>query len=105
MNTPIQRKIQKEKKYLIAAAVLLLSLFAAYVYLLSASVVAVVMRKEVNKEMQQIHTEISQLETTYIQKQHAVNDEIATRNGFVEVKDKIFIERGDTNLALSTNLR
>lgn len=103
MNVPIQNRIQKEKKYLFMAVLLTLGLFIAYVYLLSSSVVEVVIRKEMNREMQDLHTEISQLETTYIEKQHSVSNEIAVRQGFVEAKNKIFINRGDTGLALSSN--
>lgn len=103
MNVPIQNRIQKEKKYLIVAGLATLLLFIAYVYLLSLSVVEVVIRKEMNREMQNLHTEISNLETTYIDQQHAVSNEIAIRKGFVEATNKIFIDRGDTNLALSSN--
>lgn len=80
---------------------IVLVLFVAYIYFLSASVVHVVIRKEVTNELASLHSEIATLEAEYIQRQHAVSDEIATQKGFVAVRDKIFLDRSDSSLAMS----
>ncbi|MCB9811942.1 hypothetical protein H6783_03445 [Candidatus Nomurabacteria bacterium] len=104
MNVPIQQKIQREKLYLFGALFVVLVLFVLYVYLLSASVAHVVIRKETNKDIQDMQTQISQLETVFIEKQHAISNEIATRHGFVESEHKIFIDRTTASVALSANI-
>lgn len=103
MNMQVKQKLQKEKIYLAFSLGLLVCLFAAYVYFLSASVIHVVIRKELNKETQNLSTRISQLESRYIERQHSISNEIASRDGFVEVTDKIFINRTTTSLVLSSN--
>jgi hypothetical protein len=70
-------------------------------YFLSASVVHVVMRKEIDKEIATLSSDISELEERYIEVQHSVSQDIATFHGFTETEDKIFITRG-TTLTLSS---
>ena len=81
---------------------ILLVLFAAYIYFLSFSVVHVVIRKEVTSEIAQLNSDIGKLEAQYIDRQHAVSDEVAHQEGFVAVRDKIFLNRAvGSGLALS----
>lgn len=91
--------IQNERVQTFAALALLFSLFAAYVYCVSASVVHVVIRKEINTEIAQLNSDISTLESKYIARQHAVSREIARREGFVSATNKVFLDRTDTSLA------
>ena len=91
----------KEHVILVALTSTLLLLFAAYVYFVSASIVHVVIRQEVQQEITAISSEISELETHYISLQHSVSEEIATQNGFVAANDKIYIDRSPANLVLS----
>lgn len=86
----------------LCAATLLVSLFAAYMYFLSASVVHVVMRKEMVSEIALLNSDISKLEAEYIDLQHAVSDEVALQRGFVAVSDKVFLDRSEGTFAFSS---
>ncbi|MEX0917694.1 MAG: hypothetical protein WDZ93_00905 [Candidatus Paceibacterota bacterium] len=97
--------LRNRELHTILSCTVLCTLFAAYVYFLSASVVHVVIRKEVNNEVALLNSDISKLESEYIKRQHAVSGEIAARKGFVAVNDKIFLDRSDTTLVLSTTRR
>lgn len=94
---------ENEHLWLWAALVSLLSVVALYMYFLSASVVHVVMRKEVDKEIVALGTTVSELETEYIEVQHAVSADIASLRGYKVAEHKVFIDRSDTTLVLSTN--
>lgn len=59
------------------------------------------MRKELNQEIAQTSSYVSELESQYIEVQHAVSAEIASLDGFVQADNKVFIERRDTGLVLS----
>lgn len=72
-----------------------------YMYFLSASVVHVVIRKEFNQDVVVLSSEISELETQYIEAQHHVSDKIASMDGYSEVSEKIFIDRTADSLVLS----
>lgn len=96
-----KQDIQKEKLMTFGALSLLMALFVAYVYFLSASVVHVVIRKEVTGEIAQLNSQVGQLEAEYIQRQHAVSDEIAMQKGFVAVRDKIFLDRSNSSVVVS----
>lgn len=85
-----------------AAFGLLLSLFAAYIYFVSASVVHVVMRKEINQELSQVGSQVSQLEAAYIEAQHSVSDNLALQHGYTKIAEKTFVDRGATTLVLSS---
>ena len=70
-------------------------------YFLSATVVHVVMQKETTRAIYALHSEIASLEAEYIDRQHAISEEIATLHGFVGIESKIFVDKGDTSLVLS----
>ncbi len=74
-----------------------------YMYFLSATVIHVVMRKEVDKEIVALGSTLSELETEFIEAQHAVSEDIASRKGYKHADNKIFIDRSETTLVLSTN--
>jgi hypothetical protein len=76
---------------------------AAYMYFLSLSVVHVVMRQEVDSDIRELNTMVSELEASYIEKQHAVSSDIATMKGFVMAERKVFIDKGGDTLVLSRN--
>ena len=95
--------IYNRELHTIGACMILLALFAGYVYFLSASVVHVVIRKEITSEITHMNSEISKLEAEYIHRQHAVSNDVANQRGFVAVRDKIFLDRSDTTLVMSTN--
>jgi cell division protein FtsL len=80
---------------------LLTTVFVLYVYFLSASVMQVVMRKEVNQEIASLSSRVSELESEYIDAQHKVSADFASHDGFVKTDEKIFIDRTKTTLVLS----
>jgi hypothetical protein len=93
---------ETEHRILCAAVGILLSVIVLYMYFLSASVVHVVMRKEVDKEMVALGSTVSGLETEFIEAQHRVSENIASLKGFKHADEKVFIDRSDTTLVLST---
>lgn len=103
MNTRTvqQKKIHKQTLYSGAAFVFLVSLFVLYIYFVSASVLHVVMRQEVERKTSNLHSEIAALETEYIQAQHAVSEDIAKQQGYVAVESKIFIDRTGETVAFT----
>ncbi len=74
----------------------------AYMYFLSLSVVHVVMRKEVLTEINQLRSEIAFLESSYIEANHVISQQVANTDGFVAVKEKVFITSGGDGLVLRT---
>lgn len=98
-TTPYER----ERRCFYGALSLLVVVCALYMYFLSASVVHVVMRKELDKEISKTSSYVSQLESQYIEAQHAMSEEVATMQGYVKADHKIFIDRTDTSVALSRN--
>ncbi len=104
MNTTSRTTLyEQERKYLFLAFACLVASVTLYIYFLSASVVHVVMRKEVDKEITTVHTVLSTLETEYIEAQHAVSEDIASLRGFTQTDKKIYIDRTETALVLSIN--
>ena len=77
--------------------------FCTYVYFVSTSVAHVVMRKEVDANIATLATSVSQLEAEYIEIQHSVSNDIATHKGFIVADSKIFIDKTEDTLVLSTN--
>ncbi len=92
-----------ERKWLFIAAGVLISSIALYIYFLSASVHHVVMRKEVDKEITLRSSFVSTLEAEYIEAQHSMSEDIASMRGFALSDTKIYIDRSDSTLVLSTN--
>lgn len=61
----------------------------------------VVMRKEVDSQIASLGTNVSELESTYIDMQHKVSNDIASLQGFVVTDQKIFIDKSEQKLVLS----
>lgn len=105
MNTIHKPKLYKEERvWFFVASVLLLATFVSYIYFVSASVVHVVIRKEVNQEIAKTASYVSQLESQYIEAQHKVSADIASQNGYVATNEKIFIDRTQASLVMSNNI-
>ncbi len=73
-----------------------------YMYFVSSSILNVVMRKEVDSQIADMGTGISELEALYIEMQHSVSSDIATHKGFVVAPEKIFIDTNADTLVMST---
>ncbi len=91
---------QDESRLFYVALSSLVLMLCLYMYFVSASVMHVVMRKEVDTHIAEASTAISELESTYIEMQHNVSSDIATHKGFVSADKKIFIDRSDDTLVL-----
>jgi hypothetical protein len=74
-------------------------------YLVSTTVMHVVVRKETTQSMKEINSKIAALETEYIRAQHAVSEKVASLPGFVATPEKIFIERSNTMLVVRDTLQ
>ncbi len=104
MNRVATQTIHIEKAVFMTLAFATMMLFALYIYFISASVVHVVMRTEINQEITLIASEISELEGKYIEAQHRVSSDIASLQGYTETQEKVFIDKTPSSLVLSTPL-
>ncbi len=89
-------------RVLYICSVLLVILFLIYMYLVSASVMHVVIREENRQEGEKVKSEISNLETRLISRQHIINEEVVAQYGFKKNAKKIFIDRTPDTLVLSS---
>ncbi len=97
------RKLPSQRHFITVSCLgLLVVSVVAYMYFLSVSVVHVVMRKEVIQSINQLRSEIAFLESSYIEANHLISQQVATANGFNAVKDKVFIRSGGDDLVLKT---
>ena len=62
-------------------------------YLLSATVMHVVLQTEFKQETKSVNSQISELENRLIIAQHKVSSDIASLQGFTAVTDKVFLDR------------
>ncbi len=90
-----------EQKLCVLFAGTFLVLFAVYVYLVSSSVRYVVLRTELEQDIQKVNSEISALEGKYIQAQLRVSERVAALQGYDKISDKTFIDRTRSSLVLS----
>ena len=72
------------------------------IYLLSSSVMHVVMRTETNHSASELKSQISLLESDFIAAQHAVSQNIAYLEGYEHVNEKIFVDRNAPSLVFNT---
>ena len=102
---PIIHSLKIEKKRLYIATAMLFALVATYMYLVSATIMHVVIRSEVDQSIVQLQSQISELESEYIRAQHRMSTDLASMSGFVAVEEKIFIDRGSDTLVLGGTLQ
>ncbi len=103
MNKARAQQHMYAQYYLYAVVGLLGVLGCAYMYFVSASIVHVVVRKEIHTEISRMHSTISGLEAAYIEKQHSMSNELASLQGFRPAEEKIFINRTLGTLVFSSN--
>ena len=82
-----------------------IGLLGLYMYLVSATVMHVVLQTETRQEIKSISSDISVLENRLIVAQHKVSKSIASLEGFTAVNDKVFIDRAPESLVLSNTNR
>jgi hypothetical protein len=91
----------KDRRLFFASLSLVLVLFAAYIYFVSAAVAHVVVRKEVNQEITDMQTRISTLEAEYILAKDGVIEDMAYTRGFTKNEEKVFVTIAADAVALS----
>ena len=97
----LQPKIYySDKRAFMCLCSMSLILFVLYVYFISASVVHVVMRTEISHDITKLSSDISGLESSYIQEQHKVSADIASLQGYAIATEKTFIDKKKDNLVL-----
>ncbi len=82
---------------------LFLIAFSLYIYFLSVSVLNVVIRQEIDTEIRDTHTKLSELESRYISAKTKVTEDAAAARGFTKTTEKTFVVKKPTNLVLSRN--
>ncbi len=102
MNTELLKNIYTDKRAFMVLSFMAILFFTLYIYFISASIVHVVIRTEINHDTTEIASEISTLESKYIAVQHKVSSDVATLNGYQKAPEKIFIDRSEDTLALRT---
>ena len=99
-----KNSIPKEKIIFAVLCSLLVGLIFSYMYFLSATVLHVVMRTEIDQEIRLIGSDISELESKFIVAQHKVSADIASLQGYTQASQKIFIDRTPASLVLSSGI-
>lgn len=76
-----------------------------YMYLVSATVMHVVLQTETKQDINRINSDISELENRLILAQHKVSSSIASLDGFTAISEKVFIDRTPDSLVLRQSSR
>ena len=93
------KQILKDERYQTSALlIVLVCMLVAYFYLLSSSVVNVVVSREYVQAQREVASSITELEAEFIQMQHTVRRDVALQQGFVAVAEKTFVMPFDTTL-------
>jgi hypothetical protein len=105
MNT-VAIKTSSKKLYTPARGVatmgcILAGLALLYMYFLTASVVDVVLRKEATEQVKLVRSEITQLESAYIDAQHTISDRVAALFEFTATSEKVFVDRTPPALVMA----
>lgn len=81
-----------ERRVFFLEIFILALLFGAYAYFVSASIVHVIVRKEIDRSIAEVGSDISRLESAFIQAKDVVTLEYAVLHGFtVEDPEKHYI--------------
>ena len=92
-----------QQRLFFAVLSVFLILFGCYVYFISASVVHVIARKEVDGEIARAGSHISDLEVKYMTAKQAIVPTTIVQYGFVPASPKVYIVKVPGNVALVTN--
>ncbi len=94
-------RLVNEKNLFICFAGVFVCLLGLYMYLVSSTVVNVVLQTELKQQAKTVHSDISELENRLIIAQHKVSSDIASLQGFTPITKKVFIDRTPDSLVLS----
>lgn len=92
-----------ERELCLGLLMFLMILAGLYVYFVGKSIVNVVVREEVELQIADVNSRLSELELTYITQKDAITMRLAEARGFHSVKEKTFVSRGTLGQSLSRN--
>ncbi len=92
-----------ERTAVVFASAFFVVSFALYMYFLSASIVNVVMRQEIDLEIRSTNARIAELEARYSSAKSAVSVEQAGTHGFISTVSKTYVSKKGENVVLSKN--
>lgn len=90
--------INTKKLFIILSAAVLLCAFF-YVYFINSAIHKTAMREDVRHQTMELQSETSELEVEYFALQKEVSHEYATRKGFVDVEETVFVSLPQTQLS------
>lgn len=93
-------KIITEKRLFFVLASTFVLLVGLYMYLVSATVMHVVLQTENSQALKVVNSDISELENQLILAQHKVSSDIASMQGYTAITEKVFIDRAPDSLVL-----
>jgi len=82
-----------ERRFFIVLVSVAVFLFGLYIFFVSSSIVNVLVREEIELEIAQLHSQIGEIESTYIVQKDAISLDLAYSLGFIDATSKIFITR------------
>ncbi len=83
-----------ERQLCLGFIVLFVALLSLYVYFVGKSIVNVVVREEIEFQIAEVNSDLSELELDYITKKDTINMHLAQAHGFVSISHKTFVNRG-----------
>ena len=83
-----------ERRIWIGSVLVFMSLLVLYVYFVGRSIVNVVVREEIEIQIAEVNSELSELEFEYIVKKDSINMLFANEQGFEAISKKTFVNRG-----------
>lgn len=92
-----------ERTAVVFASAFFVVSFALYMYFLSASIVNVVIRQEIDLEIRNTNARIAELEARYSAAKSSVSIDQAGTHGFINTVSKTYISKKGENVVLSKN--
>lgn len=98
----IHTYIERYQKILFYVSLVLLVCFAIlYAFFVNETVTNIVERKEVQTQITELNSELSELEFAYIKHQNSITLDYAHKIGFIEVEPTQYVVKGETGPTLS----
>ncbi len=102
MNKVIAYQADNIERKVFWSFLILVILFASlYMYFISASIVNVVLRKEIEGDIITTHSEVGELESRYLGLENNITMDRAFAMGFVKLADKKFVTRASQSLSIN----
>ncbi len=92
-----------ERTAVMVAGAFFMLAFGLYMYFLSASIVNVVMRQEIDHEIRETATKIAELEARYVAAKSTVTEDSMGTYGFTTAPEKTYVSKKSENVVLSRN--